>query len=143
MPDPAKRAAWILINDPEEIDAIEKEDAERRESEILPRRGRGTGEAGGGGPEQSADGETTGQPTPPQRPVPRIINMNDPDAYQRLCPREERPWIPAGSLPREPRWPRGESPVQISGGCEEEAQQAFKEWQDHVDAGRVGKKRKS
>jgi hypothetical protein len=67
--------------------------------------------------------------------------MNDPDAYQRLCPREDRPWIPAGSLPREPRWPRRESPVQVSGGSEEEAQQAFKEWQEHVDAGRIGPKK--
>jgi len=84
---------------------------------------------------------STEEPSPPPRAVPRIINMNDPGAYERLCPREDRPWIPAGSLPREPRWPRRESPVQVSGGSEEEAQQAFKEWQAHVDAGRIGKKR--
>jgi hypothetical protein len=80
-------------------------------------------------------------PSPLTRAVPRIINMNDPDAYERLCSREDRPWIPAGSLPREPRWPRRESPVQGSGGGEEEAQQAFKEWEAHVDAGRVGPKK--
>ena len=89
------------------------------------------------------EAEEAEQKAKEERPVPRIINMNDPDAYQRLCPREDRPWIPAGSLPREPRWPRRESPVQISGGSEEEAQQAFKEWQAHVDAGRVGPKKKS
>jgi len=75
-----------------------------------------------------------------QRAVPRIINMNDPDAYQRLCPREDRPWIPAGSLPPEPRWPRKPDEVQISGESEEGAKEAFQEWQDHVDAGRIGKK---
>jgi hypothetical protein len=80
--------------------------------------------------------------------------MSDPGAYERLCPREDRPWIPAGSLPREPRWPRRESPVQVSAlppvrgtgeqagrGSEEEAQQAFKEWQAQVDAGRIGPKK--
>jgi len=140
IPDAKKRSAWKVLNGPEEIDEVEKEEAHKRESaESNP-----TGVEDDG---RSPEGEFT-SPEPsssppecsPQRAVPRIINMNDPDAYQRLCPREDRPWIPAGSLPREPRWPRGESPVQISGGSEEEAQQAFKEWQDHIDAGRIGKK---
>jgi hypothetical protein len=74
-----------------------------------------------------------------ERRGPRIYNLNSPEAYEVLCPRDSRPWIPNGALPREKRPDRG-APVQISGGSEEEAQQAFKEWQAHVDAGRIGKK---
>ena len=43
----------------------------------------------------------------PTAPVMRTFKLNSPEAYEVLCPREERPWIPNGALPREPRaWDR-------------------------------------
>jgi hypothetical protein len=33
----------------------------------------------------------------------RTFTLNSPEAYEALCPREDRPWIPNGALPREPR----------------------------------------
>jgi len=171
MPDPEKRAAWILINGPEEIEAIEAElheSAERKATDSAAdtstsARDEHRSHAGAhgekrNGPDRTAgrlassepnpsgveddrrspEGEFTSpkQPSastsPPQRRGPRIYNLNDPRAFEVLCPRDSRPWIPAGSLPREKRPDRG-APVEISGGSEEEAQQAFKEWQKLVE----------
>jgi len=40
-------------------------------------------------------------------PNQRSFALNSDEAYAALCPRENRPWIEAGSLPREPRaWER-------------------------------------
>jgi hypothetical protein len=33
----------------------------------------------------------------------RTFSFNSPEAYAALCPRTDRPWIPNGALPREPR----------------------------------------
>jgi hypothetical protein len=33
----------------------------------------------------------------------RTFSLNSAEAYEALCPREDRPWIPNGALPREPR----------------------------------------
>ena len=38
-------------------------------------------------------------------PNQRSFALNSDEAYAALCPREDRPWIMAGSLPREPRVP--------------------------------------
>jgi hypothetical protein len=40
-------------------------------------------------------------------PNQRSFKLNSDEAYAALCPRRERPWIPNGALPREPRaWDR-------------------------------------
>ena len=39
----------------------------------------------------------------PTAPNMRSFSLNSPEAYEALCPREERPWIPNGALPRDPR----------------------------------------
>ena len=37
----------------------------------------------------------------------RSFSLNSAEAYAALCGREDRPWIPNGALPREPRvWDR-------------------------------------
>ena len=37
----------------------------------------------------------------------RSFSMNSPEGHAALCPPEDRPWIPNGALPREPRmWER-------------------------------------
>lgn len=36
-------------------------------------------------------------------PNQRSFSLNSDEAYAALCPREERPWIANGALPREPR----------------------------------------
>ena len=68
----------------------------------------------------------------------RSVSLNSPEAYDALCGRRERPWIPNGALPREPKWPRGQSPVSVRAENDAEAMDAFSEWMRHVDAGRIG-----
>ncbi|HEX5237509.1 MAG TPA: hypothetical protein VFW39_03485 [Sphingomicrobium sp.] len=51
------------------------------------------------------------------------------------------PWIPNGALPREPRWPRGDSSVSVRAETDAEAVDALREWMQHVDAGRIGGER--
>ena len=42
-----------------------------------------------------------------EAPNQRSFGLNSDEAYAAMCPREDRPWIMAGSLPREPRtWER-------------------------------------
>jgi hypothetical protein len=36
-------------------------------------------------------------------PNQRSFSLNSDEGYAALCPRRERPWIPNGALPREPR----------------------------------------
>jgi hypothetical protein len=44
------------------------------------------------------------QPTAPHM---RSFSLNSDEAYEALCTPRERPWIPNGALPREPRmWER-------------------------------------
>lgn len=44
------------------------------------------------------------QPTAPHM---RTFSLNSPEGYEALCTPRERPWIPNGALPREPRaWER-------------------------------------
>ena len=33
----------------------------------------------------------------------RSFSLNSDEAYEILCGRQDRPWIPNGALPREPR----------------------------------------
>ena len=37
-----------------------------------------------------------------EAPNQRSFGLNSDEAYAAMCPREDRPWIMAGSLPREP-----------------------------------------
>ena len=40
-------------------------------------------------------------------PNQRSFSLNSDEAYDAICPRPDRPWIMAGSLPRDPRvWDR-------------------------------------
>ena len=40
-------------------------------------------------------------------PNQRTFSLNSDEAHAAICPRRDRPWIVAGSLPREPRvWGR-------------------------------------
>lgn len=68
----------------------------------------------------------------------RSFSLNSPEAYEALCGDRERPWIPNGALPREPRWPRGESPVWVNAATDAEAEDAVRAWLWHVEAGRIG-----
>jgi len=68
----------------------------------------------------------------------RTFTLNSPEAYEALCGRRERPWIPNGALPREPLRPRGDSSVSIRAETEAEAEDALRAWMRHVDAGRIG-----
>ena len=82
----------------------------------------------------------------------RTFGMNSREFYEAVCEPRERPWIPNGALPREPRWPRGGSGVWVSGAqpvrgtgehclteTDDAAAEAFGEWLRHVEAGRIGK----
>ena len=39
----------------------------------------------------------------PSAPNMRSFSLNSDEAYEALCTPRERPWIPNGALPREPR----------------------------------------
>ena len=39
----------------------------------------------------------------PEAPNMRSFTLDSEEAYEVLCPRQDRPWIMNGSLPREPR----------------------------------------
>jgi hypothetical protein len=140
--DPKWRAAWEVINGPEEFEQIEKEETANLEAKRAEEQAAASVE-----PDEAED-----EPSPPQHHGPSIYNLNSPEAYEVLCPRDSRPWIPNGALPKEKRPDRG-APVQVTAlpsagetgvpaeaDNEEAAKEAFKEWQDHVDAGRLGKK---
>jgi hypothetical protein len=45
----------------------------------------------------------------------RSFSLNSDEAYAALCPREDRPWIPNGALPREPRVREREVIVEVRG----------------------------
>ena len=46
----------------------------------------------------------------------RTFTLNSDEAYSALCDPRERPWIPNGALPREPRLRDLEVIVEPSGG---------------------------
>jgi|tagenome__1003787_1003787.scaffolds.fasta_scaffold20926797_3 hypothetical protein len=49
----------------------------------------------------------TGKAGPASAPGQRSFSLNSPEFYEAVCEPRERPWIPNGSLPREPRvWER-------------------------------------
>jgi hypothetical protein len=74
----------------------------------------------------------------PAAPVLRTFSLKSPEAYDAMCPRPDRPWIPNGALPREPR-PRDEADgVWVSAEDEDVAGRAFGDWLAHVQAGRIG-----
>jgi len=67
----------------------------------------------------------------------RTFGMNSREFYEAVCEPRERPWIPNGALPREPRWPRGGSGVSVAAETEDAAAEAFGEWLRHLEAGRI------
>lgn len=69
----------------------------------------------------------------------RSFPMNSPEFYEATADPEERPWIPNGSLPREPRWPRRPSPVHVwSQDGNDDPNDIFRDWQWRLDTGRIG-----
>ena len=68
----------------------------------------------------------------------RSFTLNSPQFYEAACRPSERPWIPNGALPREARWPRGESAVSVAAETHDAAEGAFGAWLAHIDAGRLG-----
>lgn len=46
-------------------------------------------------------------PEPPTAPNQRSFGLNSHEFYEAVCEPEARPWIAAGSLPREPRGREG------------------------------------
>jgi hypothetical protein len=69
----------------------------------------------------------------------RTFSMNSREFYEAVCEPRERPWIPNGALPREPRWPRPSSGVSVDAETDDAAAEAFGEWRRHVQAGRLGR----
>jgi hypothetical protein len=70
-------------------------------------------------------------------PNQRSFSLKSEDADAALCvPRD--PWVWAGGLPREPRWPRPAEGVTVCAEDDEAAGEAFGEWLAHVEAGKVG-----
>jgi hypothetical protein len=68
----------------------------------------------------------------------RSFSLNSPEAYDALCEPIDRPWIPNGALPCEPRWPPGSATVRVLAESETDASDAFKSWLADVEAGRIG-----
>jgi len=68
----------------------------------------------------------------------RTFGLNSPEFYEAVCDPGERPWIPNGALPREPRWPRDGDGVSVSAETHDAAVEAFEAWRRHVEAGRIG-----
>ena len=54
-------------------------------------------------------------PNPPTAPNLRSFGLNSRAFYQAVCEPQERPWIAAGSLPREPRGREGAVVVERRG----------------------------
>jgi hypothetical protein len=67
----------------------------------------------------------------------RSFSLKSEEAEAALCvPRD--PWVWAGGLPREPRWPRPPEGVWVCADDGQEAGDAFGDWLGHVEAGRIG-----
>lgn len=73
--------------------------------------------------------------TKPTAPNQRSFTLNSPEFYEAACEPSERPWIPNGALPREPKWPRASSAVSVIAETHDEAAAAIGEWARHVEAG--------
>ena len=67
----------------------------------------------------------------------RSFGLNSPEFYEAVCEPRERPWIPNGALPRDPRWPRPDCGAWVAAENEEAAGEAFSDWLAHVEAGRI------
>jgi hypothetical protein len=80
----------------------------------------------------------------------RQFSLNDPEAYEALRSPPD-PWGWGPRLSRNSRWRERSDPVAVMAGIEPrssvrgterdvqvEAEDAFAEWQRHVDAGRIG-----
>jgi hypothetical protein len=63
----------------------------------------------------------------PSAPNQRSFTLNSDEFYEAVCAPEERPWIPNGALPREPRAREREVVVEKRGSGA-----AFREWADWV-----------
>ena len=68
----------------------------------------------------------------------RSFSLNSREFYEAVCEPRERPWIPNGALPREPRRPKADDGVWVDAEDEDAAVDAFGEWRRHVEAGRIG-----
>jgi hypothetical protein len=64
--------------------------------------------------------------------------MTEGQAYEALCRREDRPWIPNGALPQEPRWSHRSDPLWVSAESDSDADYVVRSWLRHLEAGRIG-----
>ena len=71
----------------------------------------------------------------------RTFGLNSPEFYEAVCEPRERPWIPNGALPREPRRSTPSSGVWVSAETDDAAAEAFEDWRRRVEAGRFGTRR--
>ena len=69
----------------------------------------------------------------------RSFSLNSPEAYEALCEPRDRPWIPNGSLPRAPVRATPTSGVWVMAEDADAADDAFRAWVGHLDAGRIGR----
>jgi hypothetical protein len=68
----------------------------------------------------------------------RTFGLNSREFYEAVCEPRERPWIPNGALPREPRRATPSSGVSVMAETEDAAAEAFEDWRRRVEAGRIG-----
>jgi hypothetical protein len=67
----------------------------------------------------------------------RTFGLNSQEFYDFVSPAPDpNGWGPR--LPREPRFPREPDYVAVIADDEAEARDAFKDWVQHVEAGRIG-----
>ena len=78
------------------------------------------------------------EPEQPAPPHMRSFSLNSAEAYEALAMPSARPWIPNGSLPREPRWPHRPAAVTVWAEDEDAAGEAFRDWLWRVETGRIG-----
>jgi len=64
----------------------------------------------------------------------RTFTLNSREFYEAVCEPRERPWIPNGALPREPRRPTPSSGVWVDAEDGAAAGEAGREWAARVEA---------
>ena len=67
----------------------------------------------------------------------RTFTLNSREFYEAVCEPRERPWIPNGALPREPRRATRSSGVWVDAETDDAAEEAVREWLAHVEVGRA------
>ena len=75
-------------------------------------------------------------PSQPTAPNMRSFSLNSDEAHAALrVPRD--PWVWAGGLPCEPRWPRRDEGVLVDADSDADADEALGEWIARVGCGTI------